>query len=340
MKNMNKHVDTSRGLLGVLCVVITLTTNSMNVMASSTIDDLKSYIGITVEKIEDKSVNVSEYIESTEKHSEELDEKEETTQPIDIAKDKLANLNAELEQYMLNDTSGFKILDTIDSIIETKNEIESLGYVVKQEYFEDDSESTPSVAYDATKDIKSIWYNIGSIGDYLKFCITPFVITKPYGYEVVYNYETEEYEKVGEKNTVLELQADENTVVTSIFNGKIYSIEKDTEGVNTSNICINHGNGLYTIYRHVNVNENIKKGDTVSQYDEIGTVGKSTDADEMHLGIQVILDSTYINPLIIYGSSGENIYKKFLSSTDKEYAVGASEEYYYNSDMSVENPNK
>ena len=390
MNNKIKHTALSKGLFGVLCLIIAVTTNCENVRAESTTDDLKAYLGITVDKTDEEREYSSNYSDVYGDKNDEHLEKDEKTDPIDIAKENLAKFIAELNQYMSDDASGFVILDTINSIKTKKTEIEALGYETKYTELNNDSDESNSekkssilTVYKSSNDISSRYYDIGDIGDNLKFCITPFEIDIPYGYEVSkeYTYEdsTEEpveiiestetnevnqeesidstetpeesieqhdrytteinYSIIGNKHTSLTLKASENTEVKALFNGRIYSIEKDKACKDAYNISIFHGNGVYTIYRHITLTDDIKKYSMIKQYDILGTVAKN-ESNEYKLDIQLVVDKMYINPLLLFGHSGKDIYEKFLLQTDKTYSVESNEYYYYDDSMSVENPNK
>ena len=63
---VKNRFSTLRGLFGVLCGVLVVTANIEIVNASSTTDDLKAYLGITVEKHDESKLFTSDYIEDDE----------------------------------------------------------------------------------------------------------------------------------------------------------------------------------------------------------------------------------------------------------------------------------
>ena len=104
-----------------------------------------------------------------------------------------------------------------------------------------------------------------------------------------------------------------------------------------------HGNGLYTVYHHVKVNEGISKGKKISYLDFIAKAVDTTKYEgdkENHILLQVVLDNEYINPLYLFGESGERLYKEWAGKTEDVYAVDNNEYFYYTEEMSVENVNK
>ena len=347
MKISNIPMVTVRGLLGALCVVTMVVSNYKIAYADSTTDDLKAFLGFAVEKhdeVEKYESNYDKLISGTSEIESDIQiDKELELSTIDILNNNLSIYGMDLSQLVKSDASPYDIKAKLDTIIETKNEIKQIGYSTSNPGILDESKDYSAnqlVVYESSNDINSRWYDIGDIGNNLKFPLKHARIVRPYGYVVEYNSEYDKYTAVGEKNHSLWLEADEGDVVKAQFNGVILSIEKDTEGQDSQNIAIKHGNEVFTIYKHVRVKSSLKVGDYVRQYQEIGTASVSLEEEyDNHIEIELIIDKSYVNPLLMYGTSGKGLYEALLRSSDKEYAVERGEGYYWNNTMVQENPN-
>ncbi len=89
--------------------------------------------------------------------------------------------------------------------------------------------------------------------------------------------------------------------IASILNDPIYAtapglISKTDDLKDLGNtIVIDHGNGLFTTYGHLN-RISVKVGDLVKRGQTIGTVGMTGNATGPHLHYEVIKDKININP--------------------------------------------
>lgn len=334
--------STCKGLLGVLCGVLVVTANFNIVNASSTTDDLKAYLGITVEKHGEEKEIKADYIEddttSSKNENNEQSDKEEEASPIELAKTELVILNGDLEHLIKDDASGFEIINKISEVKAKKQEISTLGYNIQGTDITDDyTDSEEIIHYNSEEDISSRWFDIGEIGSNLDGVMKVMRIYKPYGYL------TEEVEgkitPVGEKNTSLWLAADAGAEVKCLFNGIVYSVESETDD-GLYSVCVSHGQDVYTIYRHIKLNKDLHKGDKVRQYQILGTVEKSSDDSNTHLELQLVVEGRYVNPLTLFGTSSRKLYNQYLSNNTDRYCVEVGEYSYYDAKMSVENPNK
>lgn len=347
MKKYNNPVVIARGLLGALCIITTVLANSEIIYADSTTDDLKSYLGIPVDKHEEVKRYESNYNEliaqSTENTGDVQIQEEVELQEIDMLSIDLSGYGVELDQLLKADASPYVINQKLDIIKETKDQIKSLGYTQSAPILidEDKYSSEKLVVYESENDINSRWYDIGSIGGTLKMCVDRTFIVRPFGYEVEFDDSLDKYVAVGDKNRSLWLAASVGDNVKAQFNGVVLSIEKDKNGDGTQNICIKHGNNVFTIYKHLHLKDRLGVGDHVKQYEVLGTAGKSLNEEYTnHIEIELIIDKTYINPLLMYGSSGKGMYENLIRSSIKEFAVEKGEGYYWTESMKLENPNK
>lgn len=348
MTKYGNPIVVMRGFFGTLCIITMVVSNYKIAYADSTTDDLKAFLGFTVEKHEEVNRYESNYgklIEDTSETSGDVHiDKEVELSEVDILNQNLSVYGMELDKLVKEDKSPYEIKNKLDLIIDTKNEVKQLGYSTSEQSLIDDNKDYSAgnlVVYESYNDINSRWYNIGDIGNNLKFPLAHTRIVRPYGYEVVFDNDLDKYVPNGDKNMTLWLNADINEEVKASYNGVILSIEDDSLGEGTKNIAIKHGNEVYTIYKHIIPKDKLKVGDVVTQYSVIGNVGKSLEEGyENHIEIGLIIDRQYINPLLMYGTSGEKIYNELLRSSDREYAVERGEVYYWNSSIAKENPNK
>lgn len=352
MINKSMPVIINRGLFGALCIIITVLANVKIAYASSTSDDLRAYLGMTVEKHEDEKDLGTTYTvgedESVKNTDEEQVKKDADPDALDIAQENLSNLQIKLEQQILSNKPAYEILDTINELDASYEIMIQKGYDVSlhgmmsidTSEYEDTTTPKQTYTYKSDKDINSVWYNIGYIGEDSGLVVDSTDLIKIYGYETEYNEETEEYSKKSEKNNSIWFKCTEGSDVKAQYNGVIFSTEYEGDSKKLNTVYINHSNGLFTVYKHVILNDNIKNGYTVTQGQVIGTVGKSDDSNETHLEFSVILDNKNINPLLIYGDTGKNLYNKFVRQYGNIYAVGKTEQYYWNDSLSTTNPNK
>ena len=304
---------------------------------------MKSYLGIAVEETDEIKEIIVNNIETDTTLGEAPSENPYETSQIDIERKNLKLYNVDLNQLIISDASPYDIVAKINDIKETNNRIKELGYVIETSDINTDyNDNNEFTIYDSTKDIDSRWYDIGDIGSNLRFCVSDFSILKPYGYLIEYtNSNKTKYNIIGSKNTSLWIKTQTNNDVTSLFNGKIYSLERDEQCTGAKNICINHGNGVYTIFKHINIESDISKGDIISQYQKLGTVAGASDAEgNTYIELQLIIDNEYINPILLFDKSGEYMYNNYKKYSEEEYVVESDEYYYYTEDISIINPNR
>ncbi len=103
------------------------------------------------------------------------------------------------------------------------------------------------------------------------------------------------YEHMG-----VDFTAAAGTEVLAVEDGTIESIYKDDLLLGTE-ITVDHGNGLKTVYRFVTEAEGIKVGDKVEKGDVIATVAEATGEeykDGAHLHFEVLKNGTNVDPAI------------------------------------------
>ena len=101
------------------------------------------------------------------------------------------------------------------------------------------------------------------------------------------------YEHVG-----VDFSAAAGTQVLAVDDGKVESIYKDDLLVGTE-IVVDHGDGLKTLYRFVTEVEGLKVGDTVEKGEVIATVAEATGdeyKDGAHLHFEVLKNGKNVDP--------------------------------------------
>ena len=96
----------------------------------------------------------------------------------------------------------------------------------------------------------------------------------------------------------VDFMAAAGTEVFAVEDGTIESIYKDDLLLGTE-IVINHGNGLKTLYRFVQETENVKVGDKVKKGDVIATVAEANGneyKDGAHLHFEVVKNNETVDP--------------------------------------------
>ncbi|MBQ8295868.1 MAG: M23 family metallopeptidase [Clostridia bacterium] len=96
----------------------------------------------------------------------------------------------------------------------------------------------------------------------------------------------------------VDFSASAGTEVLAAEDGKVESIYKADVLAGTE-ITIDHGNGLKTVYRFVTEAEHLKVGDSVKKGDVIATVAEATGEeykDGAHLHFEVLENGKYVDP--------------------------------------------
>lgn len=102
------------------------------------------------------------------------------------------------------------------------------------------------------------------------------------------------------EHTGIDFTAPVGTEVRAVEDGKIESIYKD-DLLSGTEIVVNHGNGLKTLYRFVTEASGLKVGDTVEKGDVIATVAEANGdeyKDGAHLHFEVIKNEKIVDPAI------------------------------------------
>ena len=96
----------------------------------------------------------------------------------------------------------------------------------------------------------------------------------------------------------VDFTAEVGAQVVAVDNGIIESIFKDDVLTGTE-VTINHGDGVKTVYRFITVDDSLTVGASVSRGDIIGTVAEATGEeykDGAHLHFEIKKDGTQVDP--------------------------------------------
>lgn len=143
----------------------------------------------------------------------------------------------------------------------------------------------------------------GQLGKYLECIIKhkDFIIELPFGSYV-------DADGVEKRNNGLYIKTntqDTDTVITPLA-GEVSGIRKDDE-TGTYVITIKHGEYIKTHYWYIS-SPTVSIGDKLNQYDSIGTIN----SDIKHIYMDVELDGNRVNPLTLWGETGDKLLKYFM----------------------------
>ncbi len=102
------------------------------------------------------------------------------------------------------------------------------------------------------------------------------------------------------EHTGIDFTAEAGATVFAVEDGKIESIYKDDLLLGTE-IVVDHGNGLKTVYRFVTETDGLKVGDEVEKGEKIAVVAEATGEeykDGAHLHFEVMKNSVSIDPAL------------------------------------------
>lgn len=324
-------------------------------------ESLDGLDGYTISDSNDDNTDTNETnIESSNSNESESNITYDSIINADEIKTEIENKKAELDSLesilssrMRNRSTAYLVTLTVNDIFKIQEEIyeleTNLSNVVDSQFIinqstESDSSSQSDTSIDnnvqehnsslmansySKKNIESVnsdTFDIGYIGDKAP-CIVDgqFKLVTPWGFT-----KKASESNYGNKFLGIELYAKENSAIVSQWNGVVVEIGNDDSN-KAQYIKIYHGNGIYTVYRHINAANDIAIGDKVGQSQTIGYAVNTTNSEPEklnHVMYQLEIDDEYINPLLIYGSSGKYIYEQWLTTTSYDNVVEYGEKYY------------
>ena len=105
----------------------------------------------------------------------------------------------------------------------------------------------------------------------------------------------------------IDIKANKGTGVLSMFAGIVIYADFDEEKGET--VRINHGDGIITEYQHLE-ERYVREGDTVKQYQKIGTIGNTgKDTGEPHLHLSIYIDGKTYDPSKLFRKENANAKK-------------------------------
>lgn len=330
--------------------IILISTFSVNEVKAETIDDLKAYLGMTVEERDSIKIKIEEYNEDGsykdncdgDKDKGMTSKKTDNSNDIEDMKARLKKLEDKYERDFKNNDKAKDMIKLLEAIRELKSSINEQGgnrkYITNIDI--DNliaGSSRSSLELNTMNKYGGIDFDIGTVGNMAISPVDKFLkLVTPYGYKL------DEDDKIEFKHDKIDLGAPCNHSIVSQWNGRVEYIEDDDIVEDCSIVTINHGQGLYTIYYHI-VPGQIYEGKYVNQGNEIGKAGNTKInkiGKENHIGFQIVLDNDTVNPILIFGNRGKPMYEDWLKKSYDKYAVSEGEEYYYIDSMSKENVNK
>lgn len=329
----------SRGLLIALLVITVSAVMEVPVHAM-TVDDLRAYLGMAVEEREITMIKVPESSEENLDVGDSAVSTDSEALTLEQLNRKLLELETSYEQSMKSNVSAIRLIAMLNNIKDLKAMIVEQSKLLditsnvdvdelirnSEEYNTDSNEENKIGNYN---------FNIGDVGD---TAVSPanniLSLVTPYGYKL---NEDKTHE---DKNNSISLSVPVGDNVLSQWNGQVAYVEDDGLGSNKA-VTIFHGQGLYTVYHNV-IPLELYVGKRVYQGTIIGNAGQSNTVgtDESNsIEYQIILDGVYLNPLLIFGNRGRDMYNDWLKHSNEVYTVEDTEEFYYKSSMSRENKN-
>jgi len=304
----------------------------------ATTDDLKAYLGYTVEKLNLNKEELSEMDVMQNSITNYTKEKSAIEGKISELRNQRNSLSDEIRSKFESASTANSILLSIKSIEaidikldteisngkEVSMRIEHINKIMSAYNVVDTSGIEESEAYN---------FDIGEIGTSKITAVgeNPVIVT-PYGYRINTDGSIEE-----KKNSV-SLKIQSGNDVYAQWNGVITNIFKE-DGKDV--IEIYHGNNVYTTYR--NVITTLKMNDKVQQGEVIGKAGNSKAYEytkDNHIEFEICIDGTFVNPILVYGRDSERIFNDWLKSAYETYTIEKGEHYYYIKEISKDNPNK
>lgn len=316
--------------------------------------NIYSHSGVNTTNKGDSSVDQdysgSYIVDSEDTQSEELATYVKIESEIKECESAINSLKSTLKTRLDNGSRAYVITLTVDDIIARQKRIDELkkteltatdnipnskpNYDKSVNYSEEDNQYSEiiksSFSESEVAEISSLSYNIGYIGASAP-CIVEkyFKLVTPWGFTKHASEET-----YGEKMLGIDLYAKEGDKIISQWNGMVVDIGPDDSN-EMQYIKIYHGNSTYTIYSHVYPTDRIYVGTKVTQGQIIAEAANTYEYEtnkDNHVFYQVRLNGEFINPILVYGNRGQQIYETWLTSYAYDNVVESGEEYFNSKD--------
>lgn len=233
---------------------------------------------------------------------------------------KYQELELQLQQARDELATSFQTGAVLSKVLQKKSTVESLLHNIdslKDRGYDINVEYTPNVWEEKYYQVQNVvkemgtYFEIGHVGEGLKGPLdNSFIIKKSYGFHL------NETETAVEYHNGVDLYSSAGSFVFSQWNGVVSRVYIDSDNLYT--IEISHGLNLKTIYKHLE-SSSVSVGVEVSQYEPIGVLGKNGIGNNSFIHFSIMLDNEYINPLYMYGSTGLQAFKEYVSNHPEEY---------------------
>lgn len=315
MKRFSRQLNSWRVPVAVLSTLFVIF-NSYGIASAATTDDLREVIGdrrVTDESFMSDLKDIIYRYRQTEYKSELIDllnsmgdfNYEDRFNELINKKEKAMS---ELEETFKSNKSTDKVIEKLNDSVAILKELGAMkepNSIILNDFDENDYE-------DAYRYAKSVFetmnddFDIGIVGEGLTLPTADSKkIKNAFGQNAIVTSEV-----VYKDNNGVDLYTGMNgdkefkPRILCQFNGTVRKVKKCKEGYQ---IEVEHGQALVTIYEFLS-KPVVKKGEKVKQYDLLGY----TDGESIHF--EVILNTVNINPLLMYGDMGEEIYKQWYGA--------------------------
>ncbi len=291
--------------------------NSYGIASAATTDDLREVIGdrrVTDDSFMSDLKNIIYRYRQTEYRSELIDllnsmgdnDYEDRFNELNDKKDKTLS---ELEETFKSNQSTDKVIEKLNDSVAVLKELGAVkepNSIILNSFDENDYEDAYIYATSVLETMNDD-YNIGIVGEGLTLPTADSKkMKRAFGQNAIVTSDV-----VYEDNKGIDLYTGMNGEdkgfkprILCQFNGTVRKVTKCKEGYR---IEVEHGQALVTIYEFLS-KPVVKKGEKVKQYDLLGYAK----GESIHF--EVILNTVNINPLLMYGDMGEQIYTQWYGA--------------------------
>lgn len=284
---------------------------------AATIDDLREIIGdkrITDENLQSELKTIIYRYRQTGYKKQLIDlletmgdfGYEDTLNKLIVQKD---NSLEKLEKSFSSNEKEEVIIEKLNSSLTALKELGALkepdSYIIERFKEQDDEKAYKYAA--SVLNSKDDTFDIGDVGEGLVFPTKDsYKLYRAFGKNAIITSDIKYMNNRGiDLYVASSPQEGFKAEIISQFNGTVKSIEK--KGKSKYRITIKHGSSLITTYEYLS-EVVVNKGDKVKQYELLGFAYGET------LHFETILNTVSINPLLMYGDLGKQIYDEWYGA--------------------------
>lgn len=302
-------------VLSIVLLIFLLSTNNIIKSNASTVNDIRELLGrqrLSEEMLQSEVEELAEQYLSAELNNV-------AAEMLRLGEAIVKNPDIEVKQldlYRRIEIANNELYDCfvtnapVNKVLAAKTKTRSLDTEISK-YITDgyqlDLEFIPNRWSDLYKEVQETAskyddsFDIGDAGGEMESAVKGrFELASPFGSR----WDPIEIGKIGIHKGI-DLRAKEGNPILAQWNGVVVNVY-ETNGYGKA-IDIQHGTGLLTRYAHLSKQE-VKIGDEVSQYQQIGLAGSTGRSTGPHLHLEVYLDDVLVNPLLLYGNKGMDAY--------------------------------